>query len=150
MNPKGDDRHFPLGDRLRQRSQSASVGETILSRRPGRPYRTAPSKGARSRIGLPFLTAHAEADAATDNHRYRDDQGCPGEEEGEHGLFALAVAVTAGSDWGEGGAHANRKCDAVDEPPRIGLCHHADDFYLDTAAARASTRSDAGPGRECH
>jgi len=34
---------------------------------------------------IALLTAHSEADGATDNHRYRDDQDCPGEEEGEHG-----------------------------------------------------------------
>src|SRR6185312_10384743 len=78
----GDDRHFPLGDRLRQRRLAMLVES---SPRTGRPYRAAPSKGARSRMMSPFLTAHAETDAATDNHRYRDDQDCPGEEEGEHG-----------------------------------------------------------------
>jgi len=34
---------------------------------------------------IAFLTAHAEADAATGDHRYRKDEDCPGEEEGEHG-----------------------------------------------------------------
>src|SRR6185312_2044164 len=47
MNPKGDDRHFPLGDRLRQRRLAMLVES---SPRTGRPYRTAPSKGARSRM----------------------------------------------------------------------------------------------------
>src|SRR6185312_14177658 len=104
MNPKGDDRHFPLGSSSTAEERPATLqGARKLSRRPGRPYRTAPSKGARSRIGLPFLTAHAEADAATDDHRYRDDQDCPGEEEGEHGLFALAAV--AGRDGRERGVH---------------------------------------------
>src|SRR6185312_10135721 len=47
MNPKGDDRHFPLGDRLRQRRLAMLVES---SPRTGRPYRAAPSKGARSRM----------------------------------------------------------------------------------------------------
>src|SRR6185312_7769660 len=51
MNPKGDDRHFPLGSSSTAEERPATLqGARKLSRRPGRPYRTAPSKGARSRI----------------------------------------------------------------------------------------------------
>src|SRR6185312_14094201 len=51
MNPKGDDRHFPLGSSSTAEERPATLqGARKLSRRPGRPYRTAPSKGARSRM----------------------------------------------------------------------------------------------------
>src|SRR6185312_14378390 len=51
MNPKGDDRHFPLGSSSTAEERPATLqGARKLSRRPGRPYRAAPSKGARSRM----------------------------------------------------------------------------------------------------